>query len=130
MTQEYLDRYFAAAYRVQMLINANPDKSGNAIQHLAVGVKCAENDMKAFRDLLVERGLLTKQDVDKVSDSHIVRSCINATMVNISAIATLMIEKGYVTVEEYYRAVAEAMEKEAESHERRLMENKDGETAH
>lgn len=41
---------------------------------------------------------------------------INAAMSDMSGLATLLIEKGVITLEEYEKAVADAMEREVKSH--------------
>ena len=48
---------------------------------------------------------------------------INAAMSDLGAMATLLIEKGVFTHEEYTKALADAMEAEKAAYERRLSEH-------
>ena len=48
---------------------------------------------------------------------------INAAMSDLGAMATLLIEKGVFTREEYVKALADAMEAEKAAYERRLSEH-------
>lgn len=47
---------------------------------------------------------------------------INSAMSDVGALATLLIEKGVFTREEYVRSVADAMEREADSYRARARE--------
>lgn len=48
---------------------------------------------------------------------------VNAAMSDLGGLATLLIEKGIITRDEYEKALADAMEREADSYRQRLAEH-------
>lgn len=69
----------------------------------------------------MQSGVATEMGVDpKPTEPKHLRVGINSALVNNEAIATLLIEKGIITQEEYTEQVAISMEKEKKSYEQRL----------
>jgi hypothetical protein len=54
------------------------------------------------------------------TESKHLRVGVNSALCDVTALARLLIEKGVITEEEYYKAEADEMEREVERYEKRL----------
>lgn len=63
--------------------------------------------------------LWMERDPKETEPKHL-RTGINASMSDLSGLVTLLIEKGIITEEAYLEAIADAMEREAESYRVKL----------
>ena len=80
------------------------------------------NDIERYENALhaMQSGVAYEMGLGATDTSpkHL-RVGVNSAMVNDAAVATLLIEKGFFTLEEYQKAVADAMEREVVRYESR-----------
>lgn len=57
---------------------------------------------------------------DKPTDPKHLRVGVNASMVDMAGLVTLLVEKGVITESEYYKAIADSMEREVARYEELL----------
>ena len=79
----------------------------------------------------MQSGVAAWRNIDdsETNPKHL-RVGVNSAMVNNLAVATLLIEKGVFTEEEYEHALAIAMEKEVEGYETRLRHHHNTDNIH
>lgn len=65
-----VERYYAAAHRVQTAVAFNPDRPRDQYKDLRVGVDLSKSDAEGLVTLLIAKGLFTKEEyIEAIADS-------------------------------------------------------------
>lgn len=97
------------------------ENDANGIRTTEAGMTDRERYQRAAHAMQSGVAFEMNHDPKPTSPKHL-RVGVNSAMVDSAAIAGLLIEKGVFTLEEYEKAIANQMEAEAESYERRAIE--------
>lgn len=62
MIEKFRQRYLKAAHRVQTAISFMPERPNDPYKDLRTGLDLSKSDMGGLADLLIEKGIFTKEE--------------------------------------------------------------------